>query len=486
MKQSILYTTFLLFALFGCDLFAQTTSTDYFVPTSQTRSAMNPAFRPKQGYIGVPFLSNIYIGAETNTANLEHFTFTKGGELVTFLHPEVGVNEFLSGLDDNNYISATMAYKLLSAGFYSGNDKFWTIDVGLRTDLGMNAPKDMFAFLKKGFSANEDNYNNGPIKYNLKDLNGSATVFSEIAVGHSRPLLDNALLVGAKAKMLLGIGNFDLNVDNLEVASTPDQWTVRGKATLQGSFPGLVADYDEDGDFDSFDIDGFGLAGFGLGFDLGAVYDLGHLSDKIDVENEKLSEIMKKAKISMAFTDIGFISWNKNSTVKFETDVIDKTLPNKDYNDGDSFYDRMDDMITDFENILDLKEENERKSGRTTALSTNMNIGLEYEFWEKNMTAGLLSSTRFGKYKTVSELTLSANYNPNRGWFASSFSYSFVRSQFKTFGLAVHLAPSKGMNFFLASDYIIPHTNSTFIPTTMKGINFQFGLTIPMGAVRNN
>lgn len=483
-RFTLLYIFAVLFVGLGNDLFAQTTYTDYFVPTSQTRSAMNPAFRPKQGYIGMPLLSNVYVEAATNTINLEHLTFVKSDELVTFLHPSVSSDEFLSKMSDKNYISADMSYKLFSAGFYAGeSNNFWTIDVGLRANGGVSAPKDLFTFLKNGFSAYEEDYANGPIAYNLKDTKGAVSAFAEIAVGHSRPFLENHLLVGAKAKMLFGIGSFDLNIDNMELSASPDQWTVAGKAKLQGSFPGLAAEYDDEGRFDGFDIDGFGLAGFGLGFDLGAVYDLKHIVDKVD--NDKLSDILSKTKVSMAFTDIGFISWSKSNSVAFETENINKTVPNREYYEGENFDRWLDDIVSDFENILDLYEGDDENKGRTTSLSTNMNIGLEYEAWENNMTVGLLSSTRFGKYKTISELTLSANYNPNRGWFASTFSYSFVRSQFKTFGLAVHLAPSKGINFFLASDYIIPHVNSSFIPTTMKGINFQFGLAIPMGAVRN-
>ena len=145
---------------------------------------------------------------------------------------------------------------------------------------------------------------------------------------------------------------------------------------------GLKAEYADDGTFDnSFDIDGVSLAGFGLGFDVGVVYDLGHLSDK--VENDKLSEIMKKTKVSMAFTDIGFISWGKNSTVKFETPEINKTIPNKDYARDESFYDRMDDLMSDFENILYLTEGDEQKTGKTTALSTNMNIRFGCTFGTK-------------------------------------------------------------------------------------------------------
>jgi hypothetical protein len=62
----------------------------------------------------------------------------------------------------------------------------------------------------------------------------------------------------------------------------------------------------------------------------------------------------------------------------------------------------------------------------------------------------------------------------------------FVHSHFNTFGFALHIAPPVGVNFFVASDYIIPHINSNFFPTTSRGLNFQTGISIPLGSRRSN
>lgn len=464
---------------FLMNLSAQT-KTDYFINTSTTRSMLNPALRPSQGYIGIPALSNISLDVKTNRLNLDHLTFEKEGysKVLNFMHKDVTVEEFLDRMADNNYLATDVNIRLLGAGWYSGKG-FWSVDVGVRAHADLNIPKSTFEFLKKGFRADpHESY-----EYDLKNIGGNASGFVEMGTGYSRPFLDNSLTLGAKAKVLLGLGNFDFNIDKLNIRYSNSEWVVNPRASLYGSVGGLKAEFKEDGVFDSFDFDSFGISGFGLGFDLGGVYDFKNISQNIN--NEFLSEFMSRTKVSMAFTDIGFISWSGSSTVKLLSDEEPVVIsPNQEWgNGGDSFDDYFDDVITDFEDMLNFKE-SEPGKGRSTSLRTNMNIGLEYEAWKNNLTVGLLSSTQFGNYHTTNEFTISANYNPNKSWFATSLSYSFIHSKFNTFGLAIHLAPSKGLNFFIASDYIIPHVNKEFIPVTSKSVNVQFGFTVPLGGRR--
>ena len=471
---------------------AQTTKTDYFINTSQTRSSLNPAFRPNQGYVGFPLLSNIYVDIKTNTLNLDHLLFPKNNDLLTFMHPDVSSNEFLKNMADNNYLSTDLTWKFLSAGWYAG-EGFWTIDFGTRMHADLNIPKSVFELMKLGFSDEEDR----PFNYDLKNIGGNASAFAETALGYSRPLLENSLIVGAKVKFLLGIGDMNLNIDKMNIAyDGQGTWSAQSKASLNGSISGLTPKYKkkinsqtgiEEELFDGFDSDGFGISGSGFGLDLGAVYDFNKMAESIT--DPVFSDIMSRVKASMAFTDIGYISWSGKNSMQLESPETGASVSPNDYiigsDDGSkSLEDHLDDVMDDFGEALNFKETKKGK-GRTTSLRTNMNIGLEYEAWKDNLSVGLLSSTQFGEYHTTTEFTVSANYNPNKSWFATSFSYSFVHSLFDTFGLAIHLAPSKGINLFLASDYVIPHVNSDFYPTTSKGVNLQLGLSIPLGSRRN-
>ena len=471
---------------------AQTTKADYFVNTSQTRSSLNPAFRPSQGYIGFPGGSNIYVDIKTNTLNLDHLLFPQDGDLLTFMHPDVSSTEFLNNMADDNYMAFDFNWKLLSAGWYVG-DGFWTVDLGTRMYSDFSIPKSAFELMKVGFGDKEGE----PRSYDLKNIGGNATAFMEAGLGYSRSLLGNSLTVGAKAKILLGIGDMSMNIDKMNITHNGyGDWTAQSKARLNGSISGLAPKYKkkinkkgvEEELFDGFDTDeSLSISGSGFGLDLGAVYDFNKMSEGMSMP--LISNIMSRVKVSAALTDIGFISWSGKNSMQLATDEKTTSFSPNDYIIGDedgskSLENHLDDVMGDFGEALNFKETKERK-GRTTSLRTNMNIGLEYEVWKDNLSIGLLSSTQFGEHHTTTEFTMSANYNPNKSWFATSLSHSFVHGAFETFGLAIHLAPSKGINLFLASDYLIPRVNSDFYPITAKGVNFQFGLSVPIGSRRN-
>ncbi len=458
---------FLLAALFlSISLNAQKTSrTGYFMKTLD-RSSLNPALRPEHGYVGFPFLGNIYVSGMTNTLNLDHFIFSRDGGNVTFLHRDVSINDFINGMKDNNYLSGDSYASILSAGWYRG-DGFWTVDFGVKAHVDGNLPKSLFEFAKTGYRTDP---------YYMKDARVIGNGYGELAVGYSRPFLDNTLLVGAKAKVLIGLADFDAQVDELTLRMSPDQWVATSHATIKGAVPGLSPKYNDDGEFDGFDYDSeFKLSGYGFGVDLGAEYSLSAFSDVLP--------ILDKFKVSAAFNDIGFISWSKSNALRMSTDssepiyIAGENAYNPDPDDP-SLQNQWDNVLDNLENAINFQED--APKSYTTSLRMNMNWAVEYEILKDKLSAGLLSSTYFNHSHTQSELTVSGNYMPLK-WLATSLSYSFMYSNFQTFGFAFHLAPSKGLNFFFASDYIIPHVNSDWIPTTSKGVNVQFGLSFPLG-----
>ena len=473
--------------LAGCSLtMAQhSTYTDYFIKTSQTRSSMNPAFTPRHGYVGFPLLSNIYVDVRTNTLNLDHLTFQKGGaERLTFMHPDVTSAEFLDNMADNNYLAADFSYKMFTAGFYAGK-QFWTLDLGIRAHADLNITKGLFNLLKEGFSS-ELTENSAPIKYDMKNIGGSVSAFGELAVGYSRSFLKNSLSAGIKTKVLLGLGNVDLNIDRLDMEYGYNQWKAGAQASLSGSVNGISVKYKDDGSFDSLDFNdySFGFPGWGLGFDLGVAYDFKNLSEIVNINF--LSYILERTRVSMAFTDIGFISWGAKSSIELKSPNTETVIDFGELNfeDEGQLENQITKFMDDIQGALNLTN-TDNVQGRSTSLRTNMNIGLEYEFWKDNMSLGLLSSTQFEKLHNVTEFTMSVNYNPIKvKWIAVSLSYSFIHSRFNTFGFALHLAPSKGVNLFIASDYIIPHVSGEFIPTTSRALNVQFGMSIPLGSNR--
>lgn len=450
--------------------FSQVTKTDYFMETSYLRNNLNPALRPDQGYLVIPVLPNIGINTQTNRFNLDNLTFAgPNGNRVTFMHQSVNINDFMSNLSDDNYLNTDVNIKLFGYGFYKG-DSFWNVDLGVRTHIDANIPKSFFGLLKQGFDQNKQS------RYDLSDLSATGYSFVELGVSNSRVFLDKTLTVGARVKLLGGLADFDLNTKSLMIDAGPEYWKAQSQVTLKGSAPGVEPTYDEKGNLDGFDFGNFGVPGYGAGLDIGGVYDL---KDALPV--------LDGLKVSAAFNDIGFISWSKASSLKLRSPETVVEIKPSDYTfhrDGESsLSDVLEDAFDDIKEATNLRQDGDRKA-RTTALRMNMNMGAEYEIYENKLSLGALYSSYFGRYFNTSEFTFSAN-GRLCPWVSTSLSYSFMHSKFDTFGFALHLAPTKGLNLFLASDYVIPHVNSDFMPTTSKGVNFQMGISIPIGGKKS-
>ena len=445
-------------------VFSQVTKSDYFMETSYLRNSLNPALRPDQGYLVIPVLPNAGVNLQTNRFNLDNLTFQgPAGKRVTFMHPSVSAEDFLSNMSADNYINSDVNIKLFGFGFYKG-DKFWNIDLGVRAHVDANVPKEFFRLFKEGFDQNKQS------TFDLSDLSATGNAFVELGVSHSRPFLDNNLIIGARVKLLGGIGDFDLNAKSLYIDAGPEYWKARSQVTLKGAGPGkLTPKYDDETDLiDGFDLDDFNIPGYGAGLDIGAVYDVKHVLP-----------MLEGLKVSAAINDIGFISWTKKSSLDLrssEQEIV--VAPNEIGKDDDSsLSDVFEDAFDKLQEATNLRGENK---GYTSRLRMNMMLGAEYELFKHKLSFGALYSRRFGNYFDASEFTVSANARLCP-WVSTSLTYSFMHSKFDTFGFALHLAPTKGISLFLASDYTVPHVNSDFLPTTSKALNFQMGISIPLG-----
>ncbi|MDR2955641.1 MAG: DUF5723 family protein [Prevotella sp.] len=341
------------------------------------------------------------------------------------------------------------------------------MDLGVRTHMDANIPKSFFGLLKKGFQQDAQT------PYDLSDLSATGYSFAELGVSHSRPFMDNNLMLGVRVKLLGGFADFNLEAQSLSIEAGPELWRAKSKVSLRGSAPGVTPKYNENGNFDGFDFDGFGMPGYGAGLDIGAVYQL-----------KDIVPVLEGLKVSAALNDIGFIAWNKNNSVNLHSpETVVEVRPSQYENqNGSSLSDVLDNAFEDIKEAVNLKEDG--RSGRTTALRMNMNLGAEYEIFKNKLSVGALYSKRFGNYFTTSEFIASVNARLCP-WISTSLSYGVVHSKFDTFGLAIHLAPTKGLNLFIASDYAIPRVSSDFIPTTSKGVNAQFGISIPIGGKKS-
>lgn len=444
----------------------QIAKTEYFMKTSYMKTYLNPALRPDQGQLVVPVLPNVGANIQTNTINLDHLTFDRGGnKRVTFLSPEVSNNDFLGNMSDNNYIRTDVNYKIFAVGLFH-NNRYTTIDLGVRVHADVNLPKSVFELLKVGFDQDH------ATSYDLNNISATAQSFVELGFGQSRPFLNNTLMLGGRVKALFGAGYLDLSAEKFNITAGPDEWRSIAKVNLRGAAPGVTPKFDSKEQLDGFDFEQKGLPGYGLGLDLGVVYDL-----------QAVLPTLSGLKISAAVNDIGFIKWTRGNTLSLHSSTQEVIIdPSElEHDDGKSIQKVFDDAFDKLREAADLNQVDEKKSV-TTSLRATMYLGAEYELIKHKLSLGALYSARFGNYYTSNEVTMSANYQPSY-WFGLTGSYSVVHSAFDTFGLALHLAPRKGVTFFVASDYVIPHVSSQFFPTSSKAINIQLGFSIPIGKV---
>ena len=152
--------------------------------------------------------------------------------------------------------------------------------------------------------------------------------------------------------------------------------------------------------------------------------------------------------------------------------------------DGLSFDSRNEGDIERFANIvssgeilnydmLHMEMDETGAKSRKTWLHSTMVFGAEYSLLNNWLVVGALSTTRFTKPKTMSELTLSANIRP-KNYFNVAVSYSMLQSAGKSVGLALKLGP-----LFVGTDYM-------FFGNNTKCCNAFLGISIPLNKRKVN
>lgn len=440
---------------------------------------MNPAFMAERNYISFPMLGNTTVALKSNVGVDDLIYKTKDGspyKLTTFMSSDVNARSFLNRIKSNNLTESYVNTNIFSIGIF-GKKGFNTIEFNLRGNANINAPYELFDFMKSGMKAE-----NGTI-YRIKDLKSSALNYAEFSYGHARKL-NNSVSVGTKLKLLLGIGYSDASVDNLTAVMSQNKWAItmngRINASMKNAFfknkqeeltqqqieknkkkPGTYTA--RDNQFDGFELGSPSLGGFGLATDLGISCNI----------NEQLT-------FSASLLDLGFIVWNNNlqASNNGNEGFLFNGFTNLDISDdgsGKSVDDQVNDLSNQLEEMVKFYDDGD-KGKRTTSLATTMNLGLEYRIC-KEVSAGLLSSTHFEKIFTWTEARLSLNISPTK-WI--DFSASIAQSTFGTeAGSVINFHP-KGLNIFVGTNRIFAKTTKEFIPMNGNaditfGINFTFG-----------
>lgn len=462
----------LVFIFFLCVLnqsYAQTNRTGYFMDKYSHRHMFNPALSPTWGYIAIPAVGMFSVGTESNLS-LSNFLFPmeNSKQLATFMHPDVSSEKFLSKLHKKNSFDINNAIDIISFGFYAGKSSFWTFDLSLKTNAQFNIPYDFFAFAKEGMSSPQTNYT-------IKNMEFGLNSYLDFSLGYAQDIGEE-WRVGGKLKFLIGAVDASLGIDEMNLSLSEDKWAVQTLATAQILAKGASFITDSAGKVTGFDISNPGIAGYGVGVDLGAEYRF------------KETSALKNFRVSLAVTDLGFIYYNASNVKKAQANgsVIFEGFQNIGINDSmqiTGIEGQVDQLQDDLYNMMELREISSHK-GTSRFLRANLNAGIEYCFLDNKLSAGLLSSTRFGLPRVSTELTASFNARP-LNWLAISLSYSFLASHWSSIGWALNITPKWGLNLFVGSDYTFLRVTPQYIPINTGNFNLYFGLTVPLGNNRN-
>ena len=437
----------------GCSAAAQTINSAYFTEDYKFRHMLNPAFGNEQNYVSIPALGNISVNTHGNFGYRDvimsnpMYPSLSDKKMTTFLNPYISAEDALSGFSTgNNRITGDVSLTILSAGFKAFGG-YNTIEINSRTTTGVSLPYELFEFAK----------NTGNHSYDIGDINAHAQSFAEIAFGHSRQINDK-LRLGAKLKVLLGLGRADVKMRNMKADLTAeDKWTITGEATADVSMKGFSyvseeKEYNIEGSgtyerVNNVDLDGVGVGGFGMAIDLGGVYEI----------NEDWT-------VSASVLDLGFISWTNDMLAENRSKSFvfngfhDVSVTSDRGEEIDTKVDRYGDQLADFANLTDMGD----KGGRSTGIGATINVGAEYTLpVYRKVSFGALCTSRINGAYSWTEGRLSANYAP-LNWLDGGVSFA-VNSFTTSMGWVLNLHP-KGYNFFIGMDHILGKTSKEMIP----------------------
>lgn len=435
---------------------AQHTYSGYFLDNYTYRYQLNPAFANKDNFVSFPVLGNINIAMRGNL-HLTNIFYNVDGKTVLFTNPGVPMSA-ADKFKNVNRLETNEKFDIINVGFKALGG-YNTVSVGARVNLGVHAPKAFFELAKEGIENKT---------YDIKDLRAYGNAFAQIALNHSRDILQvPGLRVGAAVKFYIGAGNLDARFNRAELQLGEDSWNAITNANIYASVNGFkyktkINDKTNHEYVSGADINYKGLNGFGLGFDLGAQYK------------------WRDFNFSLALLDLGFISWGKTqwaSTYDPETGSYDRHVQTSDYifnaNDLGDGWDQLKEGIEDLYQLSDMGE----KSSRTTGIGATLNVGVEYELpYYRPLHFGFLSSTVINGPYTWSQARFSANVAPVN-WFSAT-----ANLEASTFGCGFGWMVNfwtKGINFFLGMDHTMGKLAKQGVPLNSNasvnlGINFPF------------
>ena len=338
--------------------------TSYFMEGSYFRTDMNAALAPTRGYIKMPVAGGVGVDVIDNYFSVNNFFYKRNGGVYTFMHNGVSADEFLGKLGNKGKMSVNLNTSILGFGAHT-KKFFWNFGLNFRSNTEVTLSKDMFAALK--------NLSNG--YYDLGDTHVSNREYMEGAFGFAIPVKE-WMTFGFRAKGLIGLADLSMQMEKMYLNINENQVKAELMGSIRGNSPALRGDYTP-GTLEKFDLKQIahlkpmnmmrGIKSWGLALDLGFEFRL--LDDHL--------------KLSIGANDIGFIRWNKASTVNAN-------------GRANIIYEGFNLTTQEAKMDGDVAAELTPSTGSyTTRLSATLNAGAEYNILNNYIAFGVLSHTEF-------------------------------------------------------------------------------------------
>ena len=441
MKKNTLIAVLTLLA-FTASASGQPLRGSYFFETSLMRNKLNASFAPQNIYISLPLISYTGIDCYSNVG-LANFFFRQGKNAnVTFLHPSISTDQFLSNLPAKDpFVKEKLETDVIGAGFPLGERGFLTIDLAAVENADVQIPKELLRFAKSGGSAT------------IHDLNASAGAYAQLALGYSHDLGDivEGLHLGGRVKFLTGVAAAEANVSRVDIVMDGQQLA----ATTSGT--GYLAGFDFE-DFNNWS--NLGLNGFGLAFDLGVEYRI------------PFDHFFNGLNLSASVNDLGFLGFNKHVT-KLSSSGSASFSGFQGIDPEYDFNTNLQNVFDDFSKLANYSASNADKF--SYKLSPSIYVGAEAPFLHEMMSLGLL----YYYTKGCHNLMASYNLKPIR-WFNFGVNYTFLGPA-RTFGLYIEFIPKKVVGIFAGANVASFKTNSWGIPIKNLTESACFGINVVFG-----
>ncbi len=434
---------------------AQTLQTSYFSEDFAYSYRLNPAFHPKTGFVGLPFIGSTGVGYKGNFAINDLF-YKVGGERVTFINDAVPSSEFLGHFKDGPARFGTESYSNLFAIGFKAGGMYNIVDVNIRSYSSGWFPSDFMRFLKDGAVSDGT--------YDLSGLRAHSMSLADIGITSSWKLT-RKLRIGMRFKGVFGLNNSYIDMDRMNIRHTGNDWSVTADGVIASAYDGYdiktaPAPFDPTVELIDFRKTVFGkpkgvMNGFGVGADIGFLYD------------------DSSWQLSASVSDIGCVFWFHNLYGHSPSQALEYSTEYQPHHHGGT---RVDNEFSDMGALLGdafgFLKEDEYQS--LVLLPLTLRLGAQY-LYLSDLSFGGLATFRYDPIRPFWDIRGNVNYRPVKK--VELIGSLGMGSMGVTAGAFANVRLGS-LSIFAGTDNLLGSSISTFYPSGKGTPNFAAGLNI--------